>query len=673
MFQKINFNLSGVDDLESGEGSHLLGSFGNSTPASGEFFFQGQPSRVSVGGKRSSMYLMAAGGGSQTDDAELFCGMPENSVRVLIWEPKKKDDRVAPKNSFSGNTGHVAMLIKKGKDEHYYISLYHQKTDSKKQCCVKLQICCGSIFTSKEPRFFRSYYPRIDNSVSFVPADPEHRIYKPHGNQFSQELQAVYKTHELGEDGQQARHLDYMIEIGFADAGKIDKMIAYYTRYVQGSPRWRALGDSCCVTMSDIFCWLKTRPSPYQNCTSLCYNILREGGVFDGEFPTASSMCWWLLKTIFLFGGAEISTHLVDNYYSNDKLSFPEELEVSAAVALGVRLVWVMLSFLGAISSSLWSQKDFQLRPVKLKERLIEIATDGSGRAKIVHVGETLKSVCVVRPKPFIEGLVFKDFSLKVCESLFYVLADCVELPELAPINTVEKKAALFLEKSKDKVREYWNFFTKNFGEKNVASFLESNVSHESDLALEAFVCAFDTPVIVIDGKGVIKNAQWVESCLVAAAYNVASPPQLKAPIFLCKAEKRWNGFFIPRQGGSGWQIINEKMLEPVLGAILNEHIPQHKGAQFKITMERVVEGEQLAVTSDPINKTDPLLRRQFGEEIKERLERFGVSVSLTGDQRDKSLIVSGSAAQARGFFSVLKSHGRVEQLSQSQHNCFIS
>ena len=106
----------------------------------------------------------------QTNGIEVYTGMPNNSVRVFIWDDSNQSYS-GYRNLFNAigidtrTNGHIAMAIKDSKQMTTHISMYTDK--QKVSCCSSEKSCLYYSWCNCLPLYgpvdFVQYFSRKDN------------------------------------------------------------------------------------------------------------------------------------------------------------------------------------------------------------------------------------------------------------------------------------------------------------------------------------------------------------------------------------------------------------------------------------------------------------------------------------------------------------------------------
>ena len=129
----------------------------------------------------------------------------------------------------------------------------------------------------------------------------------------------------------------------------------------------------------------------YQNCATLCYKILREGGVFT-TFDTIklvfSALFEELAFVAFFFTICEYSITVLDDAVDSFHIPTDTKALVSFLAVVGFR--WIIPSFFNVIRGASVINFWGITTPEALAKRLISLATNGSMRTAITDTGYSL-------------------------------------------------------------------------------------------------------------------------------------------------------------------------------------------------------------------------------------------------------------------------------------------
>ena len=328
-----------------------------------------------------------------TNDIEVTSGMPDNSVRVFIWDGN---------SWWLGNywssllhylfrvtgfdpraNGHIAMAIKSKGYEVVYISMYGNSTDEEKvdgNCCQKVLINVKNFCIKTKELFirqasFKNYFGRDSNYGGAFPGDYDDK----NGNGI---------------------HANYVIEIvGFSDEEAKDmKKFAkeFKAEQTLSNKRWRLLGDLCqpdCISSSPSFNCKQI--SNYQNCSTVVYNILEKGN-FRNYLPNdvrpfilfnccstrnnirITSFARAITKAALFFGLFWAIIKFVDDIFLSNKIKTNQEAELSFFISVIRALALFLITFItGCLKHSIAGNQT-GLSPMNLKELLVTAATSAS-------------------------------------------------------------------------------------------------------------------------------------------------------------------------------------------------------------------------------------------------------------------------------------------------------
>lgn len=319
-------------------------------------------------------------------DIEIFSDMKPNVARIFIWDNGK--------NTSEYGGGHIAMALyaqyedenKNLREKMEYISLYSKDAfyDNSKGCIEY----CMQCFTD-EPMF----------SIGYTGFSPDSTV----------RAEGIFKFKDECRQGVQ--HANYIIDLQFSE-DNMKNMIDCWDSYKEyGNLRYRLCGDCCCLDGCGI---CSCRISRYQNCNSLCYNILLKGN-YRELFPTTcykydiwqllGQVLWVVINFTFVYGVTLAALVFVDKVI-NGFLNLNITQLASIALIPPILLTFFVFgtnTFL-FFMSRYFSGLAIWLSPMAFKRELINAATStliqGQERKiKMFHTEDSLKRLNVIVPE----------------------------------------------------------------------------------------------------------------------------------------------------------------------------------------------------------------------------------------------------------------------------------